>query len=140
MSEQRDIRKMKLYNCVLIIDDDTISSFANKFLLERMGIAKMVVVVNNGLIALDFLKNYCKNNEGNCPELILLDLKMPVMDGFEFLEKFKELTITNKEKVKTLVLTSSEDLLDLRRIQEYNLSGYIVKPLTLKKMLTLTLN
>ena len=117
--------KLKL---VLLIDDDEINNFLNKRLLEKYGIAEQVAIVTNGEEGLEFIAQRCRSGAG-CPELILLDISMPVMDGFEFLKQYQRLNFKNKDKVNLIVLTTSSNPNDMERIANFNVTDYLTKPL-----------
>jgi CheY-like chemotaxis protein len=85
---------------------------------------------------LNFLQYYSENNNNNCPELIILDLKMPVMDGFSVLEYLQIKKFANKDNIKIIVLTTSLYSEDLNSLKKFNVE-YITKPLTEKKFLNL---
>ncbi len=127
---------MNRISCTLLVDDDQINNFINQRLIEELVITSELNLVNNGLEALDYLKENCYA-ENKCPELILLDINMPVMDGFEFLQEFTELSFPNKEKVKIVMLTTSTSQKDLEKLENFQVAGYINKPLTEEKILEL---
>lgn len=118
---------MAKYKKILLVDDDETSNFLNELLIKGMDIVEEVAIASNGQEALDYLKD--KNNP--LPQLILLDLNMPVMDGFEFLGAFKK----NKEKdVPIFILTSSNNYNDYERAKNFDVAGYLIKPLTEKQI------
>lgn len=127
---------MNKISCILLVDDDQINNFINQRLIEDLIITEELNLVNNGLEAVDYLKGSCQNSN-KCPELILLDINMPVMDGFEFLYEFKSLDFPNKEKVKIVMLTTSTSQKDLEKLEDHQIAGYINKPLTEEKMMEL---
>lgn len=127
---------MSKISCILLVDDDQINNFINQRLIEELTLTAELNLVNNGLEAVDYLKENCRVST-KCPELILLDINMPVMDGFEFLYEFETLDIPNKEKVKIVMLTTSTSQKDLERLNGHEIAGYINKPLTEEKMLDL---
>jgi CheY-like chemotaxis protein len=114
---------------VLLVDDDSISNFINRSLIEEI-LTSDVEVAENGLEALEIMKECLSHN--NCPHLIFLDINMPVMDGFEFLEALNQ--IRSKPDLKIIILTSSRALRDLNQASAYSILGYICKPLTLTKL------
>jgi CheY-like chemotaxis protein len=124
---------MQKYNCVLLIDDDLISSFLIKEILLRFKVTDHTHAVRNGREALDFIEENFKT-ETACPDLIFLDLNMPVMDGFEFLEEFKKLSQIRKKSLKIIVLTSSANPSDVTKANEYFIDGYLNKPLTFENL------
>jgi CheY-like chemotaxis protein len=120
---------MSQFQQILLIDDDTITNFLNKKLLEKHLLTEDIVVALNGEEALHHLKNSKKS-----PELIFLDINMPVMNGFEFLETYEKLTFPDQKESKIFVLTTSNHHIDLLKIKHYKVAGYINKPLTLEKL------
>ena len=124
---------MKKLKCILLIDDDRTTVYLCDKLLKKMGIAEKVELSSNGE---DGLKSLIKCYQEDCtPEIILLDLNMPVMNGFEFLEHYNELKLKHKEGTKIVVFTSSKHEKDVSRIKELGITNYINKPLSEEKML-----
>lgn len=123
----------------MIIDDDPISSFINQKIIEKAELTQQIEVVQNGAEALDYLmKSFIEDAEKESkPDLIFLDLNMPVMDGFEFLQKFKGLDRKYWENVEIVVLTSSKNQSDIDQTKIYNVRGYLNKPLTVESLYTL---
>jgi CheY-like chemotaxis protein len=85
----------------------------------------------NGKQALDLLMDYKRHP---LPDVILLDLNMPIMGGFEFLDAFRELRIPGQAKVKIVILSSSDDPVDIRRASEMGIHHYITKPVSIDKL------
>jgi CheY-like chemotaxis protein len=127
---------MKKLKCVLLVDDDGTTNFINYRIITKLSIADKIHTEINGEKALNFLQYYSENNNNNCPELIILDLKMPVMDGFSVLEYLQIKKFANKDKIKIIVLTTSLYSEDLNALKRFNVE-YISKPLTEKKFLNL---
>lgn len=121
---------------VLLVDDDMINNFINQQLIEELSVTKELNIANNGLEAIKFLEQFCDDDKG-CPELILLDINMPVMDGFEFLEEFDNLTLPLKEKIKVVMLTTSTNPHDVEKLNGFSIAGFMNKPLTEEKILAL---
>lgn len=130
MSEQK-IKKLK---SILLVDDDKITNFINQTLISKLNITETVVVKNNGLQALQYIKSECPQN--NCPDLILLDINMPVMNGFEFLEILRHAEIAHKSKIKIAILSSTINPADLLKIKTYGVD-HISKPMLRKDLLSL---
>jgi len=124
---------MHKINHILLVDDDSINNFINEKLLKKLGCADKISITTNGEEAITFLKDICQNNAALCPELILLDINMPVMDGFEFLERYKELKFPNKGSVIIVMLTTSTNPNDTAKLNE-SVAGYVNKPLTEEKL------
>jgi CheY-like chemotaxis protein len=128
---------MKKLNEILLIDDSRGSNILNKRLIEEMDITHKITTALNGRAAINYLISLDKDGNFPNPELIFLDINMPVMDGYQFLEKYSE--VLEKEKTKQLIimLSSSEDEVDLKRSQNYSMvKGYQSKPLTKEKVKT----
>jgi CheY-like chemotaxis protein len=130
--ETLELEKERL-NCVLIVDDDEINNFINKRLLQKLEIASEVRVMTNGQQGINCLMHHCFAME-ECPELILLDINMPVMDGFEFIEAFHTLNFENKDKVNIAVLTTSSNPIDKEKMGKLGIKYYLNKPLTEEKI------
>lgn len=112
---------------ILLIDDNEADNFLHKIVIEKMGICEKVDVVNDGVQALAYLRN--ENN--TAPELIFLDINMPKMDGWEFLDHYRLLDSTRKSKAVVLMLTTSENPKDRDRAMRIDeVKGYEPKPLT----------
>ena len=116
---------------VLIVDDDDVTIFYNTHVINKLGVTEHVHAELNGEDALrylvqktDYAADYVK------PDLIFLDINMPVMNGFEFLAAYDKLPDTDKGKHMIVMLTSS--LLDVDRAKAANydcVTGYLPKPL-----------
>src|SRR5438874_13607589 len=94
------------YKSALLIDDNEIDNFINERMITSSGFAEKVIVRNSSDNALQFLKEK-EHDENALPEIIFLDLNMPVKDGFVFLNDFETLFDTVKQKCKIVVLSSS---------------------------------
>jgi CheY-like chemotaxis protein len=112
----------------LLIDDDSVCNFLNKKTLERTGFVNDIQTVLNGKEAIDLFNSYYQESR-QLPDIVLLDLNMPIMDGFGFLEAFKRLPSADKENVKIIVVTSSQDPKDISRAKELGIKQYLIKPL-----------
>lgn len=95
---------MKKLNCILLIDDDESTNRFHEIIIKQSNLTDTIVKAKNGKEALSVLKNP-KNSIA--PDLIFLDLNMPVMDGFRFLEKYQETTEFAEHQPKIVVLTTS---------------------------------
>ncbi|MCX2740220.1 response regulator [Pontibacter anaerobius] len=108
---------------VLLVDDDETTNYLNERLLKEMQVAKEIKTLKNGKEAL----NYIAKVEGpgatagvKRPDLIFLDIKMPVMDGFSFLEEYHKLSVDEANPVIILMLTSSASFYDLEKLKAFN--------------------
>ncbi|MDN3666969.1 response regulator [Algibacter miyuki] len=123
---------MKKINLACIIEDDPTHVYITKRFLKLTGLVESILICSNGKDAFDKLKAIIANGD-SLPELILLDLNMPVWDGWQFLDAFKQ--IPTKEQINIYILTSSNNEEDIERAKNYNIdSKYIVKPITLDKL------
>ena len=110
---------------VLLVDDDEITNFMSKQILSELGF-NQVVSVKNGQEALKYVQN-------RCPDIIFLDIKMPVMDGFEFLAEFQEKKLCTQTKI--VMLTSSSREAEKKQAALFtNVVEFLVKPLTKPKI------
>lgn len=111
-----------MLDLVLLVDDDDTTNYLNKRLLTEMKVAREIVILKNGKEAIDYLSKACGNEPNaayTCPDLIFLDIKMPTMDGFEFLEEYQRLGLDAGDHVIILMLTSSASFYDLERIKDF---------------------
>ena len=115
---------------VFIIDDDPINHRIAQIMIEKYQVFNEYISYTEAEVALTFLKENLKN-AADLPDVILLDLNMPVVDGWDFLEVFESL---QKELVKVIhifIVTSSVDEKDKIRSQVYSsVKGFISKPLS----------
>ena len=120
---------MKKLRKTSIVDDDRIYIFGLSKLIEMHDFCQEIQVFNNGKEALDtFLQDIEAGNE--LPEVILLDINMPVMDGWEFLDEYVKVKHKIKNKVKIYMVSSSVNLSDLDKAKTYDdIVDYVVKPI-----------
>ncbi|WP_324672074.1 response regulator [Hymenobacter sp. GOD-10R] len=126
----------KLQNIVLVDDNET-TSFLNNRLLNRLAIAEQVRTFTRAEEAYEFLwGNGRQPSEAadHLPELVFVDLKMPGMDGFEFLKHYDGLPPEVKSKTVMAVLTTSMHAADTARVSQFKDVEYLTKPLTEEKM------
>lgn len=124
----------KHFERILLIDDDIVSNYINEIALQEMDFSSQIHVSENGKEALLYLNQSYANGTNSAPDLIFLDLNMPVMDGFQFLEEFEKLPLKKREMTSIILLTSSNAPSDLAKARQFNVDGYIVKPLCKKKV------
>jgi CheY-like chemotaxis protein len=117
------------FDTIFLVDDDPINNLINKRLLGKVNITENIVEFHEGEEAL--LKLY--DVDPNQSLLIFLDINMPVLNGWEFLEKYQELHANRSDKI--VILSSSIDYQDRFKAQGYKIvSGFLEKPLTLDKI------
>jgi CheY-like chemotaxis protein len=123
---------------VLLVDDDPTTNFLNKLLLTRMGVAEQVLVAENGEQALRTLDQTCSAlANAACPRLILLDMNMPVLNGLAFLEAYVQLPLAHQQATVIVMLTTSLHPVDLARVEQLPIAGFLNKPLTQEKVTAL---
>ncbi|MCR5890729.1 response regulator [Hymenobacter sp. J193] len=126
---------MAAISCTLLVDDDDTTNFLNQTLLRRMAISDAVLVAQNGQEALDLLQAHCElPTSPTCPALILLDMKMPRMNGFEFLQAYAQRPERENPSVVIIMLTTSLNPNDVEQMQGLPIAGYLTKPLTRDKV------
>ncbi|NBU81089.1 MAG: response regulator [Flavobacteriaceae bacterium] len=124
---------------ILCVDDDPITLMLCRKVVERIGFAKEIITAKHGLEAIEYFDNLFEESKVNdsviYPKLVLLDLNMPVLDGWEFLETYMRKEYDNLfSSTKFIVLSSSVDPYDINRSQSYPVIGFLSKPIT-KEML-----
>ncbi|WP_181308700.1 response regulator [Rufibacter sp. XAAS-G3-1] len=130
------MRKLK---GIMLIDDDDTNNFLNQRLLNRMEITDKIREFRNGKQAFDYLYNISAEHYDPSspdyfkPSLILLDINMPVMNGFEFLSLFEKLNAGFRKDIVLALLSTSEHSQDTERAAASNIA-YLTKPLTTQKM------
>ncbi|QCR22669.1 response regulator [Pontibacter sp. SGAir0037] len=120
---------------VLLVDDDSASNFIAQRLLKKVNSIEHISTTLNGKEALDFVEKH--QGQDTYPDLILLDINMPVMNGFEFLEHFQRFSFSGP--VRIVLLTSSISPKDVETASLYNIGEFINKPLTADKVQQLVL-
>lgn len=125
---------MKKVTTTCIIDDDPIFIYGTKRIMKEVNFSSEILVYNNGQDAIDGLTEL--NDQGeNLPDVIFLDLNMPLMTGWEFLDDFVKIPLQDREKVILYIVSSSVDPRDLKRVQSYNIiHKYILKPVSPKDL------
>ncbi|MEM8967793.1 MAG: response regulator [Bacteroidota bacterium] len=119
-----------MMDLVLLIDDNDTDNFISRRVIELTQFAERVVVKSSGQQALDYLQENAQTID-EIPDLIFLDINMPIMDGFMFLYEFETLPTDIQQKSKVIILSSSEDRRDVDKIiTNQAVIKYITKPLT----------
>lgn len=114
-------------NLVMLVDDDPMSNTYSALVVKKQNPNTEVVTFNSGTSALKYLKEEANPK----PAIILLDLNMPVMNGWDFMEEYEKLNL----EIEVVVVTSSNDYEDRNRTRSFNrIIDYFVKPITVENI------
>jgi CheY-like chemotaxis protein len=120
----------KTIDLVMLVDDNETDNFISKRIIEITKFARRVEVKNSGKSALDYLKENQTAAE-DLPNIIFLDINMPIVDGFVFLYEFEKFSEVVRNKCKVIILSSSDNKRDIDKIVNNNhVIKFITKPLT----------
>lgn len=123
-----------------LVDDDEIFVFLTTKMIEKTKLVDLIKVFENGLDALNFLKEN-SNNIDELPDIILLDLSMPIMDGWQFLEEYVKINPLIGKTITIYICSSSISPDDIRRAKAINeVSDFIIKPMTNDKLVEMIKN
>lgn len=126
---------MEKINRLMIIDDDELNNYITTKIVGYSQLAHKVDSYQSPGEALEYLTENSSRQDGVAPEIIFLDISMHGMDGWEFLEKYKELPNDYQKKIKIFILSTSIFEHDRMKAGEYDcINGYIQKPLTEPKI------
>lgn len=118
---------------VCVIDDDFVYHFAVKKLLQKIEGVEEVLSFYNGIEAIDYLAKYQTNR---IPDLIFLDIRMPVLDGWGFLERYEQIEENLEDNPVIYLVSSSSEPDDIKRARYYkSVEGYIIKPISRQVLL-----
>jgi len=133
-----------MINKILCVDDDSISLTISKLLLKRTGFTNDVVTAVDGSDALDYFKDLFATSTdpvADAPSLILLDINMPVMNGWEFLEAYIPLFADKLPQTKVIILSSTIDPEDFSRAKKFPVvAQFVSKPLSVENLAELKEN
>lgn len=122
------------FNCILLVDDDDTTNFVNRMIINQSDCAHHIEIASNGQEAVDFLQSQ-PNGAFPQPELIFLDINMPIMDGWGFLEQYNQLNPEQKGQVVITMLTVSLHEGDQEKAEKQPMiNEFMHKPLTKEKL------
>ncbi len=115
-----------------MVDDDDMMNLIHKQIIESSGVNAIIDIVKNGREAMEYLQRQEKGKT-IIPNLIFLDINMPEMNGWEFLDKFKEFPAEHRAKIVIVMMTTSTDRDDLYHAVETEVKKFVNKLLTSEK-------
>lgn len=121
------------FNDVFVVDDDKIFHFIIKKLLVSNNINVEPEFFENGLLAIEGIKSKLDKQQAP-PDLILLDINMPILDGWQFLEEFKMLKNRIQKEISIYIISSSDNTVDRNRANDFKdeIKDYYLKPITIE--------
>jgi len=114
---------------ILLVDDDSIANFLIERIVQSTGCARSISKALNGREALHLFKRHL-DESSPVPEVVLLDLNMPIMNGFEFLTAFHQLEFQGKNNVLIILVTSSNNPDDIEKAKSLGIKYYLTKPIS----------
>ena len=130
----------KPFRRIIVVDDEKVSLMLARLVLDQLMLADRVLAFQTVDEAMDFIRESCTDAgaaTNDYPDLVLLDVKMPGKDGFDFLAALAALREKKWVEAKVVLLTSSDHRDDLCRAASYQVKAYVVKPITEDKILRL---
>jgi CheY-like chemotaxis protein len=120
---------------VLLVDDDEINNFISIKLIKKALLNTEIMACLNGKFAIEQLSEIQRKDPAKLPDYILLDINMPIMNGWEFLDEYKRLNLDPLGKSKIFIISSSVFSNDINKARSYPLvKDFISKPLNVEKI------
>ena len=124
---------MHKFKSIILIDDDEDTLTLLKYWVAREKVASHVHTFNNGSDASEFIKTVSQSGNEHWPSLVMVDIYLPGLNGFDFLKELISLSQVNP-KPKIFIVTGSENLKDIKNAALYDVDAFIKKPLSQKKL------
>ena len=120
---------------ILLVDDDEINNFISIKLIKKVLLNTEISACLNGRFAIDELIEMNRKDPANLPDYILLDINMPIMNGWEFLDEYEKLDIDTAGKTKIYIISSSVFSNDISKAKTYrSVKDFVSKPLNIEKI------
>jgi CheY-like chemotaxis protein len=117
---------MSRITTILLVEDDQLDAMDIKRSLDKLNVLYKLVVAKNGEEAIDMMKGNHEVTLENLPDIILIDINMPRMNGLEFLQVIRD--TPEWKKIKCFMITTSDEKVDKEAAKKLGVSGYILKP------------
>jgi CheY-like chemotaxis protein len=123
---------MKKLKKVLLVDDDKVNNYINESLLKELDIAEVIQVETDGKKAIEHLILHCeeKGESSICPQLVILDHHMPLMDGMEMMQELKQRGFVDRQKVVYILLGVNSTFEHIEEFKKLGIQEYTTKPLS----------
>lgn len=119
----------KKLDTILLLDDNPATNFIHKKFISKVNCAKQIVAFQSGVEALEYLQS----DKTKTPELLLVDINMPIMDAWEFLAEFQKTKPEESKEAKVILLSTAMTPKDMEKAEAIDIiSGVRLKPLTVK--------
>ena len=129
---------MKKLGCICIVDDDEIFTFLLKKTLIKLDICNEITIYTNGQIAIDSLKHLMDTNQ-ILPDLILLDINMPILDGWMFLDEYIKIKDRITKQIAIYIASSSISIGDINKAKDHTeVVDFLVKPINIDTLLNIS--
>lgn len=120
---------------LIIVDDDDLFVFLTKKAIVLSNVVETVTSFNNAVDALEFFRNNASNQD-ILPEIVFLDLSMPIMDGWQFLDEYAKIKMNISRKILIYIVSSSISPIDINRAKAISLvSDFLIKPVTKEELI-----
>ena len=123
---------------IWVVDDDVIYQTIINKIIQKSGVFSAHSSFKNGKEALTSLKKIVDAGENSLPDIILLDINMPVMDGWEFMDEIKKIKSNIRKDIHIYIVSSSIAIEDKNKSATFsNIMGYIPKPISVNELITI---
>lgn len=126
---------MKTLNKILLIDDDEVTNFINKDLLEGLNIAREVQIIEDGARAFEYLLQCTEEFLKACPEFVIFDHQMAEMGGRELIEALNNIGFMERSRSVFMYLNVNAQQKDIDALKELGVQEFTTKPLSEEKVM-----